>query len=159
MKTDAISLSENCQLTDAETENIFITRKKRSHCVLGERCITVVFKYSACHFEQHKVRMNRPIYFRGGNSFLSNLYVCSIHAWGHTFNTVEAAYMWKKCIFYGDTETAKRMLATRTGLQAKYLSKTIRDKVHLRAHWIKQRRAVMYALVSIFATHDYANCC
>ena len=29
-------------------------------------------KYSACNFEQHKIRMNRPIYFRGGNSFLFN---------------------------------------------------------------------------------------
>ena len=106
-------------------------------------------KYSACNFEQHKVRMNRPIYFRGGNSFLSNFYVCRIHAWGHAFNTVEAAYMYRKCVFYGDTETAEKMLATRTGLQAKYLSKTIREKVHLRAQWNKQRRAVMAALVAI----------
>ena len=77
--------------------------------------------------------MNRPIYFRGGNSFLSNFYVCRIHAWGRAFNTVEAAYMYKKCVFYGDTETAEKMVATRTGLQAKYLSKTIREKEHLRA--------------------------
>ena len=93
--------------------------------------------------------MNRPIYFRGGNSFLSNFYVCRIHAWGYTFNTVEAAYMWKKCVFYGDMETAEKMLATRTGLQTKYLSKTIREKVHLLTQWIKERRAVMYALVAI----------
>ena len=46
-------------------------------------------------------------------------------------------------------ETAKKMLATRTGLQAKYLSKTIREKEHLRAQWNKQRRAVMIALVAI----------
>ena len=38
-KTVAISLSENCQLTDAETKIPFITGKKPSHCVLGERCI------------------------------------------------------------------------------------------------------------------------
>ena len=69
--------------------------------------------------------MNRPIYFRGGNSFLSNFYVCRIHALGHAFNTVEAAYMYRKCVFHGDTVTAEKMLATRTGLQAKYLSKTI----------------------------------
>ena len=81
--------------------------------------------------------MNRPIYFRGGNSFLSNFYVCMIHAWGHVFNTVEAAYMYRKCIFYSDAETAEKMLATRTGLQAKYLSKTIREKEHLRAQWNK----------------------
>ena len=41
------------------------------------------------------------------------------------------------------------MLATRTGLQAKYLSKTIREKEHLRAQWNKQRRSVMTALVAI----------
>ena len=93
--------------------------------------------------------MNRPIYFRGGNSFQSNFYVCRIHAWGHAFNTVvEAAYMYWKRVFYGDTETAEKMLTTRTGLQAKYLSKTIREKVHLRAQWNKQRRAVMTALVA-----------
>ena len=93
--------------------------------------------------------MNRPIYFRGGNNFLSNFYACRIHAWGHVFNNVEAAYMYKKCIFYGDAETAEKMLATRTGLLAKYLSKTIREKEHLRAQWNKQRRSVMTALVAI----------
>ena len=69
--------------------------------------------------------MNRSIHFRRGNNFLSNFYACSIHAWGHAFNTVEAAYQYRKCVFYGDMETAEKMLATRTGLQAKYLSKTI----------------------------------
>ena len=106
-------------------------------------------KYSACDFEQHKIRMNRPIYFRGGNSFLSNFYACRIDAWGHIFNTVEAAYQYRKCIFYDDVETAEKMLATRTGLQAKYLSKTIREKEHIRAQWNKQRRSVMTALVAI----------
>ena len=71
-------------------------------------------------------------------SFLSNFYVCRIHAWGHAFNTVEAVYMYRKCVFYDDTETPEKMLATRTGLQAKYLSKTIREKEHLRAQWNKQ---------------------
>ena len=93
--------------------------------------------------------MNRPIYFRGGNNFLSNFYVCRIHAWDHVFNTVEAAYMYRKCIFYDDTESAKKMLATRTGLQAKYLRKTIREKEHLRVQWNKQRRSIMTALVAI----------
>ena len=93
--------------------------------------------------------MNRPIYFRGGNCFLSNFYACRINAWGHVFNTVEAAHMYRKCIFYGDVETAEKMLATRTGLQAKYLSKTIREKEHLRVQWNKQRRSVMNALVAI----------
>ena len=68
---------------------------------------------------------------------------------GHVFNTVEAAYMYRKCIFYGDAETAEKMLAIRTGLQAKYLSKTIREKEHLRVQWNKQRRYVMTALVAI----------
>ena len=68
---------------------------------------------------------------------------------GHTFNTVEAAYIYRKCVFYGDMETAEKLLATRTGLQAKYLSKTIREQAHLHAQWIKQRRDVMYALVAI----------
>ena len=41
------------------------------------------------------------------------------------------------------------MLTTRTGLKAKYLNKTIREKVHLRAQWNQQRRAVKAALVAI----------
>ena len=93
--------------------------------------------------------MNRPIYFRGANNFLSNFYACRINAWGHVFNTVEAAYQYRKCIFYNDVETAEKILATRTGLQAKYLSKTIREKEHLRTRWNKQRRSVMIALVAI----------
>ena len=51
--------------------------------------------------------MARPIYFRGGNSYLSNVYVCRIQVWNHVFNILEAAYMWKKCMHYGDVETAK----------------------------------------------------
>ena len=57
--------------------------------------------------------------------------------------------MYRKCIFYGDVETAEKMLATRTGQQAKYLSKTFRKKEHLRVQWNKQRRSVMTALVAI----------
>ena len=41
------------------------------------------------------------------------------------------------------------MLATRTGLQAKYLSKTIREKVQLRALWNEERRSVMDYLIAI----------
>ena len=108
-----------------------------------------IYKYSACNIKQHKIRLIRPIYFRGGKSFLSNFYACRMHAWGHVFNTVEAAYQYRKCIFYGDVETAQKMLATRTGLQAKYLSKTIREKEDLRTLWNKQRRYVMIALVAI----------
>ena len=69
--------------------------------------------------------------------------------WNREFNTVESAYQWRKCMRHGDLETAEKMLATRTGLQAKYLSKSIREKVHLRAEWNKQRYYVMYALVAV----------
>ena len=62
---------------------------------------------------------------------------------------MESTYQWRKCIHYVDVETAEKMLATRTGLQAKYLSKSIREKVHLRAEWNKQRYSVMYALVAV----------
>ena len=41
------------------------------------------------------------------------------------------------------------MLATRIGLQAKYLSKSIREKVHLCAEWNTHRYSVMYALVAV----------
>ena len=56
--------------------------------------------------------------------------------------------MYRKRVFYDDAETEKNMFSTRTGLQAKYLSKTIREKEHLRAQWNKQRRTVMTALVA-----------
>ena len=93
--------------------------------------------------------MNRPIHFRSGNSYQSNFYVCRMHVWNKYFNTVESTYQWRKCIHYGNVETAEKMLATRTGLQAKYLSKSIREKVPLRAEWNKQRYSVMYALVAV----------
>ena len=72
-----------------------------------------------------------------------------IEAWEHVFNTVESAYIWRKRVHHADLETAQKILATWTGLQAKYLRKTIREKVHLRAEWNKQRRSIMYALVAI----------
>ena len=92
--------------------------------------------------------MNRPIHFRGGNSYLSNFYV-----WNKYFNTTESAYQWRKCIHYGDVETAEQMLAIRTKLQAKYLSKSIRETVHLRAEWNKQRYSALYALVAVHYLH------
>ena len=41
------------------------------------------------------------------------------------------------------------MLATRTGLQAKYLSKSIRENVNLREEWNKQIYYIMYVLVTV----------
>ena len=41
------------------------------------------------------------------------------------------------------------MATTRAGLQAKYLSKSIREKAHLRESWNRQRRSVMYALLAV----------
>ena len=41
------------------------------------------------------------------------------------------------------------MVATRSGLQAKYLSKSIREKAHLREEWLRKRYSVMYALVAV----------
>ena len=93
--------------------------------------------------------MNRPIHFRGGNSYLSNFYACRIRVWNREFHTVESAYQWKKCVHNNDWKTAKKMVATRTGLQAKYLSKSIREKAHLREEWNRQRYSVMYALVAV----------
>ena len=69
--------------------------------------------------------------------------------WSREFNTVESVYQWRKCMHHGDLETAEKMLATRTGLQAKYLSKSIRVKEHLRAEWNKHRYSVMFALFAV----------
>ena len=93
--------------------------------------------------------MNRPIRFKGRNSYLSNFYACRIHVWGREFHTIESAYQWKKCVHNNDRDTAEKMMATRTGLQAKYLRKSIREKAHLRESWNRQRRSVMYALVAV----------
>ena len=61
-------------------------------------------------------------------------------------------------VCHDDLETAEKMLATRTGLQAKYLSRTIREKAYLRTKWNKQRRSIMCSLVSVkFVLHDYAS--
>ena len=93
--------------------------------------------------------MNRPIHFRGGNSYLSNFYACRIRVWNREFHTVESAYQWKKCVHNNEWKTAEKMVATRSGLQAKYLSKSIREKAHLREEWNRQRYSVMYALVAV----------
>ena len=93
--------------------------------------------------------MNRPIHFRGGNSYLSNFYAYRIRVWNREFHTVESAYQWKKCVHNNDWKTAEKMVATRSGLQAKYLSKSIREKAHLREEWNRQRYSVMYALVAV----------
>ena len=93
--------------------------------------------------------MNRPIHFRGGKNYLSNFYVCRIHVWNREFTSVESAYQWRKCMHHGDMQTAEKMLSTRPGLQAKHLSKSIREKEQLRAEWNKQRYSVMYALVAV----------
>ena len=93
--------------------------------------------------------MKRPIHFRGGNSYLSNLYACSIRVWNREFHTVESAYQWKKCVHNNDWKTAEKMAATSTGMQDKYLSKSIREKAHLREGWNRQRYSVMYALVAV----------
>ena len=50
---------------------------------------------------------------------------------------------------HDDMQTAQRMRATRTGLQAKQLSKCIREKEMLRAEWMRQRYAIMYGLVTV----------
>ena len=93
--------------------------------------------------------MNRAIRFRGGKQFLSNFYACRIHVWNREFTSVESAYQWRKCMHHGDMQTAEKMLSTRTGLQAKHLSKSIREKEHLRAAWDQQRYSLMYALVAV----------
>ena len=67
--------------------------------------------------------MNRPIHFRGGNSYLSNFYVCRIHVWNRELNTVESAYQWCKCMHHGDMQTAEKIISTRPGLQAKHLTR------------------------------------
>ena len=87
--------------------------------------------------------MNRPVRFKGRNSYLSNLYACRIRVWGREFHTVESAYQWKKCVHNNDRDTSEKMAATRTGLQAKHLSKNIREKAHLRESWNTQRRSIL----------------
>ena len=93
--------------------------------------------------------MNRPVRFKGCNSYLSNFYACRIRVWGREFHTVERAYQWKKCVHNDDRDTAEKMAATCTGLQAKHLSKSIRETTHLRESWNRQRRSVMFALVVV----------
>ena len=69
--------------------------------------------------------------------------------WNREFHSVESAYQWKKCVHNNDWTTAEKMVATRSGLQAKYLSKSIREKDHLREEWNRKRYSVMYALVAV----------
>ena len=99
--------------------------------------------------------MDRPIHFRGANNYLSNFYACRIRVWGREFHTVESAYQWKKCVHNKNWKTAETMITTQSGLQAKYLSKSIRTKEHLREAWNRERYSVMYALVAVKFRNRY----
>ena len=81
--------------------------------------------------------MNRPIYTSQEETLSCPIYTSA--GVGHVFKTVES----------GDVEAAEKMLATRTGLEAKYLRNTIREKAHLRTEWNKQRLSIMYSLIAI----------
>ena len=46
---------------------------------------------------------------------------------------------------HGDSRTAKTILATRTGLEARYPGKGTKEKTRPCAKWIAQRRAIVAA--------------
>ena len=96
--------------------------------------------------------MNRSIRFRGGNNYVSNFYVCRIRVWGREFHTVESAYQWKKCVHHKDWKTADNMIATRTGLQAKYLSRSIREKVEMGRVDLRWSNGSEYAWEATYAS-------
>ena len=60
-----------------------------------------------------------PIYFRGGNSPLSNFYESPLHIWNMNFRSSEHAYQYKKCMTLGNNEAAKHVLSAPKPLDAK----------------------------------------
>ncbi|RLJ22842.1 hypothetical protein DJ031_00170 [bacterium endosymbiont of Escarpia laminata] len=98
---------------------------------------------------KHMAVKSLALQFRGAGSFLSNFYPCEIHIWGEVFTCTEAAYQFKKARHFHDENTARKIQTARTGIQAKYWSKSIRwipDRV---VSWLSQRRSVMHAILAV----------
>ena len=92
---------------------------------------------------------NKPnrIEFAGADSPLSNLFPCRVEAFGRVFSSVEHAYQYRKALYYGDVDCAKRIKAAKHASLAKMKSKQIGET---RSGWndVRVQGCVIYCLQS-----------
>jgi len=92
-------------------------------------------------------------------NYMSNFYTAPFYSdlYGKTFKTTEQYFMYEKAIFFGDTETADKIMLSTTPQKAKELGREVKNFVE--AEWSKVRYAVMYDanLLKFLQTPDIAQ--
>jgi len=71
------------------------------------------------------VNVTKPISFSGERSVFSNFYPCEVSAFGISYKSVEAAYLFIKAVFHGEFDTARYVNDAPTGGVAKRRSKRV----------------------------------
>lgn len=89
-------------------------------------------------------KTKEKILFKGHQHPLSNFYpVNDLYVFGTRFRTSEAAYQFHKARFAGDEQTARKIQATRTGIQAMRLG----SKVRTGEEWQVKKTEVMESII------------
>lgn len=82
---------------------------------------------------------DKYVFFWG--SILSNWYTCEFEYKGIKFHNSEQAFMWEKAMFFGDEETAAKILKTPNPRENKRLGRTVKN--FDRDMWLKRGYDVM----------------
>lgn len=69
--------------------------------------------------------------------------------WEEHFAYVVCAYQFKKASFHGHSIATRKLQTARASVQARYMSKFIRETPELQQSWNLQRRKIMYATVAV----------
>lgn len=75
----------------------------------------------------------------------SNFYGCSFELYGETWKSSEQCFMAQKAKHFGDEETYKKILATRTPKEAKELGRQVKN--YDDSEWSSVREEIMYNIV------------
>jgi predicted NAD-dependent protein-ADP-ribosyltransferase YbiA (DUF1768 family) len=71
-------------------------------------------------------QVSTPIYFKGADHILSNLYSCTLIYQGVTFASSEHLYQYRKAVEHFDFYLAKLILEAQTAKESKSISKHIK---------------------------------
>ena len=119
---------------------------------LMQGCEVPLKKDTASAFSETPYRHEKKIekmFFKGHESPLSNFYqVQGLFVDGIQFATTEAAYVYQKAIFHGDTKTAQIVKHSQTGIHAKRLG----DKIRTTPAWQVKKVDIMDNLIRIKLT-------
>lgn len=128
------NLTSNAEMKDQELTNqknayeqllveLTSTKEELRHWKLGTN------EQSKSNETESAELSNNTVMFSGPRSELSNFfkcpYKCDFNIYARCFNTTEAAYQYRKATFYGDLITAEKLVQSKTGPEAKEISKGI----------------------------------